>query len=87
MIIPPQPEDVVAWVTVRLHAAGTVSTQGTIYDKRQAMHLLEVARDAIKRQVKEPGSAIVIPNHEIDVAPSIPVREMGMMPVHERGDP
>lgn len=83
--VPPQPLDVVAFVTVRLHANGTLSTQGTIADKAMAIHLLEQAKDAIKRQV--PDGKIVIPNRDVDVMPSIPTKELGELAPGERGDP
>ena len=85
-IVPPQPLDAVAWVTVRLHANGTLSTQGTIGDKRMALHLLDQARDAIKRQLPD-DRAIVIPGRDVDVSPSLPTRELGSMRPEERGDP
>lgn len=80
--IPPQPLDVLQWVTVRLHANGTISTAGTIGDKKMALHLLAQAREAIKSQVKD----LVIPNSEVEVAPTLG-RELGTMRPSERGDP
>lgn len=85
-LIPPQPLDVIQWVTVRLHEDGTVSTAGTIADKRMALRLLDIARDAVKTQVQD-YKAIVVPNHEVDVAPKLPVRDLGHMLERERGDP
>lgn len=84
--VPPQPLDTIQWVTVRLHANGTISTQGTISDKAMAIHLLDQARDAIRRQVPDPGK-IVIPGRDVDVMPSLPTRDMGDIPPAERGDP
>lgn len=85
-MIPQQPDDVVQWVTIRLHANGMLSTSGTIADKRMALHLLDHARDAIKARVPEYKS-IVIPGSEVEIAPALPVREMGMIPAAQRGDP
>lgn len=85
MNIPAQPLDVVQWVSVRLHADGSVSTTGTIGDKKMAMHLLDIARDAIKKQVAD-NKAIVVPNFEVEVMPSLPVKNLGDIPVHQRGD-
>ena len=85
MIVPPQPLDVLAWVTVRLHANGTLSTSGTVGDRKMALHLLDQAKDAIRRNVSE--RAIVIPGSEVDEAPSLPTRELGSMEAGERGDP
>ena len=85
-MIPPQPLDVVQWVTVRLHASGTISTSGTIADKKMALHLLDQARDAIKRQVPE-YAPIVIPGSEVCIAPALPVRDMGYIAPAQRGDP
>lgn len=84
-LIPPQPDDVVQWVTVRLHADGAVSTSGTIADKKMALRLLAIATDAVKTQVKD-YKPIIVPNREVEIAPSLPVREQGMMAAHERGD-
>ncbi len=84
--IPPQPLDVVQWVTIRMHADGTVSTAGTIADKKTALRLLDIARDAIKTQIAD-YKAIEVPNREVAVDPSFPVREQGMMLARERGDP
>lgn len=84
--VPPQPDDVVAFVTVRLHATGWISTEGTIADKKMALHLLDQARDAIRRQVPD-DKTIFIPSREVDVVPSIPTRDMGDIPLGERGDP
>ena len=84
--VPPQPLDTVAFVTVRLHASGAISTSGTIADKAMALHLLDQARDAIKRQVPDAG-ALIVPSRDVEVMPSLPVREWGDMSAHERGDP
>jgi hypothetical protein len=84
--VPPQPLDTLQWVTVRLHSNGTISTSGTIADKKMALHLLEQARDAIKRQIPE-YRAIVIPGSEVQIAPVLPVKDLGYVPAHERGDP
>lgn len=83
---PPQPLDVVAWVTVRLHANGGISTQGTIGDKKMALHLLAQATDAIKRQIPDEKS-IIIPGRDVSVMPGIATRDMGDIPIGERGDP
>lgn len=84
MIVPPKEDDCIAWVTVRLHSTGAISTQGTIVDKAMALHLLDQARDAIKRQV--PDSRVIIPGRDVDVAPSLPTRDVGDMAPNERGD-
>lgn len=85
-VVPPQPLDVLQWVTVRLHANGTLSTSGTIADKKMALHLLDQARDAIKRQVPD-YQAIVIPGSEVEIAPVLPVKDMGYLSPAQRGDP
>jgi len=82
---PPKPLDCVAWVTVRLHAHGAISTQGTIADKTMALHLLDQARDAIRRQMSD--SPIVVPGRDVSVMPSVATRDMGEIPEAERGDP
>ena len=82
-LIPPQPLDVLQWITVRLHANGTISVAGTIGDKKMARHLLDHAKDAINSQVKD----LIIPNRDVEVAPALTTRELGTMLPHERGDP
>ena len=84
-LVPPQPGDVVAWITVRCHANGTVSISGTIGDAAFAKSLLDHAKDAISRQI--PAGGIVIPNRDVDVVPSAALREMGDIPAGQRGDP
>lgn len=85
MIVPAQPLTVVQWVTVRLHDDGSVSTSGTIADKRMSLHLLDIARDAIKKQVPD-YKAIIVPGSEVEIMPSLPVKALGDMPAHQRGD-
>jgi len=81
--VPEQPLDVVAWVTVRLHTNGMVSTQGTIGDKPMALHLLDQAREAVAKQ----QTNLIIPGRDVSVMPSIPTRDLGDMLPHERGEP
>ena len=83
--VPPQPDDVVAWVTVRHHATGAISVSGTIGDPRYARTLLDHAKDAIGRQVRESG--IVVPSRDVDADTLMPRREMGDIPIAQRGDP
>jgi hypothetical protein len=85
MLVPEQPLDVVAWVTVRLHTNGMLSTQGTIGDKAMAMHLLDQAKDALRGQPDAPR--VIVPNRDVDVMPSLPTRDLGDMGAHERGEP
>lgn len=88
ILVPPQPLDVVAWVTVRLHQSGTISTSGTVGDKKMALHLLDQAKDAIKGRVPDPTPAgLVIPGRDVAVMPSVPTRDVGDMAPGERGDP
>lgn len=84
-IVPPQDPDAVAYITVRLHATGALSVQGHIADKRMALQLLDHARDALTRQVLD-GGRVCVPGRDVDVTPSIPLREFGDMPPNQRGD-
>lgn len=84
-LVPPQDADTVAYLTVRLHATGALSVQGHIADQRMALQLLDHAREAITRQVLGGGKAM-IPSRDVEVVPSIPLREMGDMPPNQRGD-
>lgn len=83
--VPAQPLDVVAWITVRVHANGALSVAGTIGDPRLARRMLDHARDAIVRQVPEDG--IVVPNRDVDVVAPSALRELGDLPATDRGDP
>lgn len=84
-LVPPQDADTVAFITVRLHATGALSVQGHIADQRMALQLLDHAREAVTRQVLDGGRAVV-PARDVEVSPSIPLREMGDMPPNQRGD-
>lgn len=82
--VPPQPLDVVAWITVRHHANGTLSVAGTIGDSAYAKKMLDHARDAIGRQVPENG--LVIPNRDVELHANPLLKELGDLRPHERGD-
>lgn len=84
-LVPAQPLDVVAWVTVRLHQSGTVSTLGTIADKRMATRLLDLAREAVGNL--NDYRAVIVPGSEVEIAPAFPTRDLGDMPANERGVP
>ncbi len=83
--MPEKPDDTVAWITVRLHATGTISIAGTIGDRRMAHQLLDHARDAITSQIPD-NRAIVVPNRDVVVEPISGLREMGDIPKDQRGD-
>jgi len=83
---PEHPDDTVAFVTVRLHANGMLSTQGHIGDKVFAIKLLENGIDAIRSQMKD-RSEIVVPSRDVAVPELVfPTRERGDIPEDERGD-
>lgn len=81
------PDDTVAFVTVRLHANGMLTTQGHVGDKAFAVALLENAIDAIRSQVTE-RDKLVVPARDVDAPQSeaFPTRERGDIPPAERGD-
>lgn len=88
-VVPPQDADTVAYVTVRWHANGTLSTQGHILDKEMAIQLLEQGIAAIRGSAKVPErGAIVVPSRDVEVTPdpAIPLKEYGDLLPHERGD-
>jgi hypothetical protein len=84
-IVPPKSDDTVAWVTVRMHAPGTISIQGTIGDRDFALDLLAHAADAIRNQVKPKGE-LYIPSRDVEARPYDGLRPVGDMAAHERGD-
>lgn len=81
------PDDTVAYVTVRLHANGMLTTQGHVGDRKFAVALLQNAIDAIRSQVQE-RDRIMVPARDVDApqSPDFPVRERGDIPIVERGD-
>lgn len=83
--VPDQPDDVVAWITVRLHSIGTMSISGTIGDAAMCRAMLDHARDAITRNVKDAG--ICVPSRDVEVEPVRGLVEMGDIQRSERGDP
>lgn len=82
---PPKPDDCVAWITLRLHANGGLSIQGTIGDRRTAHRILDEAKAAITRQIPE-DRAIVVPNRDVDVTAYDGLRELGDIPRSQHGD-
>lgn len=84
-MVPPQDADVVWFVTLRIHAPGTMSIQGHLGDPQFAIQQLQQAIDTLRRHhIPTPG--IVIPNREVTLDTTLPLREMGDMLPHERGD-
>lgn len=86
MYVPPQPDDTIAFLTLRLHANGSMTLNGHVADRKLMLRMLDHARDTITRQVPE-DYAITIPNRDVDVAPAIPLTDFGDMAPGERGDP
>ncbi len=84
-LVPPKSDDTVAWVTVRYHANGTLSVAGTIGDKHMVHQMLDHAKDAITRQIQD-QKAVIIPNRDVEVIPTVGLREMGDLRPEERGD-
>ena len=82
---PPKPDDTIGWVTVRMHAAGTISIQGTIGDRDFAVSLLEHARDAVMNQIR-PRDQLLIPGRDVESVPYAGLREVGDMAPTGRGD-
>jgi len=79
-------DDCIAWITVRMHAPGSVSVNGMIADKAFALKLLDHARDAIKRQ-KQIGGGVTTPSYDVSASPNQLLRPVGDIPIGERGDP
>lgn len=82
---PAHPEDVVAWVTVRQHSNGMISTSGHIGDRRFAISLLQHAIDAVRGH----GSPdVVIPAYDTSApTPRLELRELAHVAPADRGDP
>ena len=84
-LVPPKPDDCVAWITVRVLANGAMAISGTIGDRQMARSILDHARDAITRQVSERG--IIVPSRDVETRPVDGLKPMGDIPIAERGDP
>lgn len=85
--VPPPQDDTVAYITVRMHAPGTISVAGHVADKRFALQLLDHAKDAIARQFPQTPAGLVIPNRDVDMPEAVvPLKEFGDIPVGHRGD-
>lgn len=82
---PPKPDDTIGWITIRMHAAGTISISGTIGDRDYALSLIDHARDAIMSQIR-PKNELVIPSRDVVASPYEGLREVGDMGLHDRGD-
>lgn len=82
--IPTKQLSTVAWIRVSLHANGALSVEGHIGDKKLACAMLDHAKDAVKTHGTQ--SQIILPNRDVDMEPSIPLRDVGSMAPHERGD-
>lgn len=78
-------DDAIAWITIRMHAPGTISIAGHVADKRFALQLLDHARDTIRRRLSE--SPIVVPNRDVIAATALRLKEVAHIPRSERGDP
>jgi len=83
----PAPDDVVATITIRLHAHGAMSVSGNIGDKTLALSMLDHAKDAV-RGTRSIGDSVKVPNYDVDAkqSPAFPTRELGDMPLADRGD-
>lgn len=85
MRVPSLDDGCVAFLTIRYYADGKLAVGGHIADKRFALELLEHAKDAIGRQIPD-DKAIVVPNRDVDVHPSIPLTDLGDLVPAKRGD-
>lgn len=86
--VPATQDDTIAFITIRMHAPGTISVSGHVADKRFALQLLDHAKDAISRQFPETPAGIIVPNRDVDmVDPAFPLKEFGDIPMGQRGDP
>lgn len=82
--VPDKEDDVVAWVTIRLHAHGAMSVSGTIADRAMARAMIDHAREALGPRIV---GGIILPNKDVAVSANMPgMREMGDIPYAERGD-
>ena len=77
--------DVGAQIVLNLHANGEMSISGNIGDVKLALGMVDHARDAIKGQLSRQPN-IIIPNYDVEVVQTLPTKEMGDMPLRDRGD-
>lgn len=77
----PNPNDVVAQITIKLYANGSMSTEGNIGDKTLALGMLDHARASVADRLDRQRGPLILPNHEVHVAqdprfPTLPVGDM-----------
>ena len=76
------PLDVVATITLSLHANGAMDISGNIGDKRLALGMIDAAREAIKHQLRpEDDKSLILPARDVEAMqhpnyPTLPVGDM-----------
>lgn len=76
------PLDVVARITISLHANGQMDISGNVGDKKLALGMIDSAREAVAHQLRpEDGKQLIIPSRDVvapqhENYPTLPVGDM-----------
>ena len=80
-------EDLVAFVSLKMYADGSMSIDGHIGDPESALRMVDHARDQLRTAVDKSKRQIVVPARDVDVKlPATVTRAYGDMPREDRGD-
>lgn len=78
----PNPMDVIATITISLHANHAMDISGNIGDKKLALAMLDHAKDAVKNQLRpEDDKSIIISGRDTEIMqhPNYPTKPLGDM--------
>lgn len=79
--------ETIAEIRIQLNQNGGIQISGHIGDKALALRLLDHARDAIKNQLPETGSPVIVPNYDVDVPdPKFVTKPYGDFDPRDLGD-
>lgn len=83
----PKPDDLVAFVSIKMYASGALSIDGHLGDAESALRMVEHAREQLRTAVDKSKRQIIVPARDVDVRlPATVTRAYGDIPIAERGD-
>jgi hypothetical protein len=77
----PTEGDRIAYIAISLYGDGSLSVTGNIADMVMAKQMLAQAADALMADwTRKHGSAIFVPNRDVEVTPTLPLVPHGDVP-------